>query len=857
MLERFLLPSRCPPIVHPSRRLSLALHSSINKTRRAVAILATQERALVTLDRHHGPAASLRARNRSAEPSNESKQEWRVSFPANQATPVSDSISAADPRSIRKRRWCRAFPLRSCILLPRQRSRETGSQSQLQDYGRVRRLKFGWRWRISQNGIRRRRGGSWFRRLHLTQKPLRPGFRSRPAKRLCEISLGGWPNDTKWGGHQIKRRSLETINWDWVLHFPTLEIPDEMQNWTCLDTDRVIGSYRGLSSGKDPADDETLELQGSENDRLWQNVMLWCLKHQRRKALTLLLVTYRSHRYRPLRYVVSDSLKFLARYFLHGVASPNSMIVDAVWFLTCKFMEGASDQDEHFAVPQQLIYLVLRHSDDLRVLSLYSLIDSNKAVLHIDTMLHFVNKFVDGGRINLSMRLLATIVNAGFDRSYHGIQMACVKLLRARFDPQIEYNVRSTILTQILEMGVRPNIQMFNTILLNAGEGGDFANAWQMYGLAKDNALIPNSITYNVLLKGAELSGESSNLEMVLREIETNREVLQDLRLVSNVLNAVSLLSPGDEFDAMLDIYKEHCDLRPLQELSLCEGETGAPTGASYSGIQPTKYILTRMILAYVKRHQGSPSLVHNYNLYYQHVKEKHPLIAPLAEESYVANAFLLAFGQETDTLKHCTTVVKHMLEFSSSKSDIVGSVAYSAPTVQTWSILLYAFFRNNQRRAAEKVLDMMRERGIRKDRVAWNTMISGYAHSQDVKASVDAVKRMEAAGFDADAFTTKALGRLWIRDRLMQLLQTSREEEPVADQGTVHGLVPPLNSEEKYEASMAIDWESKVSSRADEVRRYLEVKETEKWKGSTFEGGKLWGPETQAPSESRVASAS
>ena len=556
-----------------------------------------------------------------------------------------------------------------------------------------------------------------------------------------------------------------------------------------------------------------MRLQGYDTERLWQNVMLWCLKYRRKQALMLLLATFKGRKYRPPRYVVADCLKLIARHFLFKVSNPNPSAIDAIWLLTCKTINGASDQQQNFPVSQDLIYLILQHSDDSQVLSFYELLGSNKVVLLVNTMVKFLDRFLDMGRINLSMKLLRTIASTDFDLSLDRVQMACVKLLRARFDTQEEYAVRSNILTQILEMGIRPKVPMFNAILLNAGEGGDFANAWQMYRLARENALVPDSITYGVLMKGAKLSSKSSNLEMVIREIQANGEVLRDLRLVSGVLDAISLLSPGAQFGAMLDFYKQHCDLRPLQELSLCGDGIQTPLGANCSAIWPNSHILTQMILAYVRLHHRSLGLIRIYNLYYQHVKENHPLIAPLAKDDFVANSFIMAFGKKSSTLQHCTTVVKHMLEFSSLGYVTFDSTPYAAPTVQTWSILFAAYFRNGQRRAAEKVLGMMRERGIQYDRVTWNTLVSGYALLQDVDAAVDTVKRMKAAGFEVDAYTTKGLGRLWTRDRLMKALETSIKE-PFVHGESAEGLVPPLlDSEEQHEANVALDTEMEKPS--------------------------------------------
>ena len=680
----------------------------------------------------------------------------------------------------------------------------------------------------------RRGGGSWIHRVHQIGKSSRSITVERPIKHDPLVSLGLWPKDTTWGGQNPMTHSLESVDSVWFESFRTSTLPVIMQKWRQKDTVQVMRYYLDLPSGRDDTNEQFVGLQADDTARLFRNVMLFCLKYRKKQALMLLLATYKGRKFRPPRYMIADSLNSLARHFLFRVPHPNPIAVDAIFFLTCKFIEGASDQEQEFVVDQQLIYNLVQSIDDSRVLSLYWLLSANKAVLHAHTMLHFLDRFVEVGKFKLAMELLGTIVKTGIDLSFEQILMACTKLLRARADAgsefkrEMEYTVRSNILTQILKMGVRPNIPVFNTILLNAGEGGDFDSAWHMYNLlvAKESALKPDAITFCVLLKGAKLSDDSSNIEMVIREIQKNGKALENLRVINDVLHAISLISPGDEFGAMLDFYKQHCDLRPLQEISLLGDEIQAPSGEESQGLWPSRMILGQMMVAYIKLHQGSPSLIHTYERYYQGVKENHPVIAPLAERDAVANAFIMAFGTEPDTLQHCTAVVKHMLEFSSPKFATSYNVAHTAPTVKTWSILIAAFFSRGQRRAAEKVLDTMRKRGVECNEVTWNILIKGYASSQDVNAVADTVKRREAAGFEYDDYTAKALGILWRQDLLISALDRNKEEPPLENENMTSKLtLPSLSSEWEYEAYTNLQWESGTSNPESQARRYWEAK--------------------------------
>ena len=668
------------------------------------------------------------------------------------------------------------------------------------------------------------------------------------AKRPHFVSLGPWPERNDWGTQKpMMDDSLEKINWQWVYNFPSLKISQPMKTWRNLDTDEVLQYYWRLFSDRSSANEELLKLQDRDADRIWLNVMLWCLRYQKKKALSLLLVTMKGHRYRPPRYAVADALRFLSRHFFFEVAKPDPKAVDAIWLLTRKFIEGASEQERVFSVPQHLIFNVLQSLDNSRFLSFFWLLSVNKVVLHPHTMLQFLKRFLEMGRIDTSMSLLSTVAKTNYRLSRREVQQACIRLLRTRFDTPEEYAIRSNMLAQMLEMGVRPKIEMFNTILVNAGEGGDFANAWKMYALARENGLVPDSITYNVLLKGAVLSGNLPNINLVIREIQANPEVLQNLGVLSDVLKAISLtVSPEDEFGAMLDLYKQYCDLRPLQDLSIVGSETQALPGADYHGCQPTDSILRQMILAHIRRHlresQGPLELVHNYNLYYQHIKENHPLIAPLARNDAVANAFIIAFGKKLETLQHCVTVVRHMLELSSQRHAASDTVAYPAPNVHTWSVLVAAYIFNRQGRAAEKVLDMMRKRGIEYTQVTWNTLVSGYAAMQDVDKAANAVKEMEAAGFEANAYTAKGLGGLWLRNKLVKALRPDRKEAR-SGKMTAEGPLPPLSPEEQDEARQTLESESKSLKQEYEVRKYLDSK-YEEWLGM----------ESDNPSESLVA---
>jgi pentatricopeptide repeat protein len=93
-------------------------------------------------------------------------------------------------------------------------------------------------------------------------------------------------------------------------------------------------------------------------------------------------------------------------------------------------------------------------------------------------------------------------------------------------------------------------------------------------------------------------------------------------------------------------------------------------------------------------------------------------------------------------------------------------------PSVRTWSILLKAFMDNNQPRAAEKVLNMMRRTGIIPNQVTWNSLAIGYARMQDIASTIDVIERFEEEGWEVNDITIKGLQVIENREALMEALQ-------------------------------------------------------------------------------------
>ena len=699
---------------------------------------------------------------------------------AHRRSPLTTSSETYNPRrSIRRlRRASRVEELSSNSILAPTTSTRYAKRRRFRSTALSPRHDPGASFRRSRQAVRVVHKARRLRLRKLLKKPL------KAIPRFGWVSLNGWPRSQKVTQKSMLQSFepfLYSFDMNWSTRFTALNDGHRLDIHFSSNVAYLLDKHTGYSRRASP---ESPLLSGG-NRTPWQDTILWCLQNSPLRALRFLLSTIEGPRIRPPRYMVKDCLQFLSQHYLHEVPKPGKYAIYALRRLTYEFVKGVRAENiRTYSVPHSLLRFLLRHSNAVQALSLYNLLVFNRVSLLPNTMLHFLESFVDSNQSVMAMKLLARICVSGIPLSKNQIQSACVRLLRAHWNVEEPYAIQSRILMRMFKMGIKPNTQMYNVILLNMVEAHDFDAAWQTYDMGKQNKHVTDSITCGILLKGAKLSGNASILDVVIREANEDPEKLKDLRLVSDILNTINFFSHGDPFPSMFDFYKQHCDLRPLEALRLCGPETKPPAGTNVVGATPDKHILGQMIGAWVHRHRRSDDLIHTYHLYHKLVRQDHPVIAPLAQEDYVPNAFLLAFGIRFETLQYSTTVIKHMLEAPPSPDQ----PRYAIPTVRTWSILVANYFRHNQRLAGEKVVSIMRERGLQPDRVTWNTLVKGYSGLQDVNAAVGAVKGMTTAGYEVDGRTMTGLGRLWNQDGLLDALRGNLGDETLVQKGSPTG---------------------------------------------------------------------
>ncbi len=610
-------------------------------------------------------------------------------------------------------------------------------------------------------------------------------------------------------GKRSGNNGFDKVSYSWLIRYAVIaDGTHSLDLWPSRRMKRELLRMIGLNMSRKAIVLRWLSLQSRTRLKTWQRFMLLALQRSPERAFRALDVAISQSVPRVPRYMLEDCLNHLAAVYLEGVKTPSCSSVDMTHRLLCDLAKKSRLKDgQTSSIPQRAVYLVLAHCNNNQAEILYKVLRKERIFIYPMTLLHLLSKFIDMGHISLSLEVLQEISGSGFNMSADSVQSGCVKLIRARIgiedinsSPKNLYKMKTYILAQMVQIGIRPAIKLYNAIILNAVDAHEYDSALRFYESAIETGLKPDATTYGIILKAASQNLDYGILNMVFRDAEADGTLHRDSRLICDLLYVTLKLEESTAqpflFDRLLQIYRKYCDPALLSDLGLCEVGFDGSESLDHSVISPSSRIIALMIMVYIKQYRYSDRLAQLYHQYRSYVEHGHPKIAATAETDHVANAFVMAFGRRPQTLTIATSVVRDMLKSESGPNATSSQLwKFAAPTVQTWSILLLAYIRNGQARAAEKILTMMRERHIEPNQVTWNSLTSGYSALQDIHKAVDVVKRMEAESFEMDSYTLKALGRFRNRTRLLKVLRETLKDELEAEDESLGGTESPKAS--------------------------------------------------------------
>ncbi|KAL9095736.1 MAG: hypothetical protein Q9165_002168 [Trypethelium subeluteriae] len=485
--------------------------------------------------------------------------------------------------------------------------------------------------------------------------------------------------------------------------------------------------------------------------------------------------TWKSH----ARHFRKDALDFIATYY-HETGSGGSAAFDEIY---SEVMNTLTVSEEGSRVINGLtIRFLVKHCNQEQIASLHDLLLSKSTPSNYNTKLRFAYFFGENGQYRRAFEVLEQAISSGTDPKHEKFQSISTLALRRSMLSPNGYHDNPSIIATMLNLGIPINLYHYTVVILNAVEAEDHSTALRTYNLLKENGPITYPWAYSVMLKGCMSSFNIDTFRMVHRDI-LDSGMLSDDHVAGSLLAALDVFLLREHntrnmaiFQEVIKVFCQIFDPAPLADLGILPLELfNASAGVRKATSFTVGVVLSAFVRAQIRRHNPDLFILEKtYRVFRRLVGTGHEMVAPLAETTFIQNAFLYAFAQSSDHLANCLDIMKDMaapLPDTAVHQGLGRPIRPAHPDAYSWSILMAYFSRYGQTAAAERSLEIMQERGVRPNVVTWNTLAHGYSKAQDIDGMFGALLRMDASGFKMSDYTLKSLAQVKDRQKLLGTL--------------------------------------------------------------------------------------
>jgi len=569
-----------------------------------------------------------------------------------------------------------------------------------------------------------------------------------------------------------------------------------------------------------------------EKAHLWPELVLTTLRDSPAAAMKVLVGTYTKPY--PHGGLFSGILDYLIHFHLgYDAPSEDNAALELLDAISWLLKNGPRD---YIMLSQSSIYLLLKHLPTAEIVEkFFGILHNYDHPLHYHTLMHFADRFAKAGEMFRDkafdiMQIIGGLGNVDFNKSQ--MMSLCTTWLMASgqmiskahrgppFGHAQERPVQTAkyshteVFEYLLKCGMKPNIITYNVLIyktLAAREAG----GWEIYNLMKENGIEPNAYTYSILLNDAKSRHDFPAIRHITTAIRERslwcEHILADslhamflsyeLRHRSEVELAKSeqrqpIHGTATVFEQMLPVYCEYFEFGPLAHLvpgvedlyrHITKSESGPPQEKHLFAATPPIFVIMLTSLLRSFDDPDTPKIF--YDHFSKLVRENDPLVASLAKQSevhfrHIYNMVIFALGQHASAIPQCLKVIADMSVKHPEPADGEAAPLRPAkPDVSTWSIMISIFGKHRQARAAEKVLEMMRQRGIEPNTYTWHSLLHVYTGMQETRMSMDVLERLQAAGYEINKHTWAALHKLRDRRALIEGIQTleaNREQREI-----------------------------------------------------------------------------
>ncbi|KAH7094808.1 hypothetical protein FB567DRAFT_13844 [Paraphoma chrysanthemicola] len=485
--------------------------------------------------------------------------------------------------------------------------------------------------------------------------------------------------------------------------------------------------------------------------------------------------------------LIADALAYLSKLHVNGAYSRNGSwsldktavrrsFVPAFFHIYRKAVAG-----HRYACSQDLLFNITKLADASDLRRVFDCLVEHKAFLGFETLLHYGNAFAKAGDFQCALQCLDMVKamrqSANWDAicDQDKLRWTCALILRRSMAEGQNYHQTPVIVAAIVRLGIKMDILLYNIVMHNAMEAGDYATAFKVYNALDSNGLKADRFTHSIMLHGCASQSNPALFSQFAHHCADVAETTEDPWLATEYLYYLYIRHQNDADKSQTLALLRHTFSRfftskpwellndRLRMSTLTNQITPSLTQDPLTLTPPTVAVYLVLQAQIQMTQTGGPQQLQDlYQRFRSLVQGKSdPTLTKLGKLPIAWNAFLLAF---------C-----HLQQFASASQLIKDMTDGSPqPNIYSWNIFMQAFFKTGQVQAAERVFGILRSRGIDPDQYTYGVMLRGYAKAQHIERIGLTMEHIDAEG-EMHPDLLRSLARVPNRNELMLTLEKAR----------------------------------------------------------------------------------
>lgn len=537
-----------------------------------------------------------------------------------------------------------------------------------------------------------------------------------------------------------------------------------------------------------------------EKQKFYESVLVYLLEHKPGYAQDFITILADDKTLPRAKYpLLADALAYLARLHLKGEYSPKQgwtpspkanvrRFIDT--FLHCT--PNLRERGKQYIYSQDLLHSFVHLADVPDLKRIYDVLQEERVDLSLGTVLHYASALGEAGEFRYALQVLGDHVATYKDHRVGAkdstvnsdrFHWVCATILRGSMREAKNYHDTPGIVAAFVQFGVKMDILLYDVIMHNAMDAGDFATAFKVFNALEGHGLKPDRYTFGILLNGCTSQNDPTMFKSFSEFCKMKAKELKDPWLAADHLHYtyVCTQSKLDVLQNAMPLWRTYLDLFDLSPLepfvrngsrTMKDAIDEAAPDLDKEKLLPTPMALYLMLGTEIQScsKRGVPYLERMYKTYKGLLSsdKAHEVLVSLAKQQIIWNTFLLAFCKKQQYAS-ASAVIRDM-EASGLKANIY-----------TWNIFMQTFFKAGEVRAADRVFELMRARGVEPDAYTYGVMARGYAKAQLIDRIGETMQHISEED-QVDPGLLRALSKVQDRADLTDSLAKNRLEKQKKD---------------------------------------------------------------------------